>query len=164
MLCFEDTDKNWRRTGRAAIYRLNKIGLNKKRAEKLPHVPVISIIDDDHSVREATSSLVQSLGYNTATFGSAEEYLCSGRLAEFSCVITDLHMPGLSGAELQSQLLADGYRTPIIFMTSFAEDRIRARVLRAGAFGFLDKPVDDRRLIECLDEALVETRHLPMQQ
>lgn len=128
------------------------------------HAPLISIIDDDDSVRQATDSLVQSLGYDTATFSSAEEYLNSGRLAEFSCLITDLHMPGINGADLQKQLIADGYRTPIIFMTAFAEDRVRARVLRAGALGFLEKPVSDRRLIECLDEALVVSRRAPTKQ
>ena len=115
-------------------------------------VPVISIVDDDESVREAMKGLIRSLGYNATTFASAEEYLRSDR--DSSCLITDLHMPGMSGADLHDQLIADGHRIPIIFMTAYSEEKVRARVLDAGAFGFLRKPFDDEQLIECLDKAL----------
>ena len=115
-------------------------------------VPVISIVEDDESVREAMKGLIRSLGYNATTFASAEEYLRSDR--DSSCLITDLHMPGMSGADLQAQLIADGHRIPIIFMTAYSEEKVRARVLDAGAFGFLRKPFDDEQLIECLDKAL----------
>ena len=115
---------------------------------------MISIIDDDQSVRDAMESLVRSLGYAVATFASAEEYLQSGRLRESSCLITDLRMPGMSGADLQDQLIADGYETPIIFMTASRDEGVRARVLNAGASGFLRKPFDEQRLIDCLKTAL----------
>lgn len=117
-----------------------------------PHV--ISIIDDDPSVREATQSLVRSLGYSAQVFSSAEEYLQSNRIKSSSCLITDLHMPGMSGADLQDRLIADGYSIPIIFVTAYFEERVRARVMDAGAFGFLRKPFSDESLIECLDKAL----------
>ncbi len=117
-------------------------------------VPIISIIDDDESVREATKSLIRSLGYHTATFASAEEYLQSDGAQWSSCVITDLHMPGMSGVDLQERLIADGNRTPMILMTAYFDESIRARALRAGAFGFLRKPYDEKYLIECLDVAL----------
>jgi len=121
---------------------------------------VICIIDDDQSVRDATESLVRSLGYTAATFSSAEEYLQSDRVRDSSCLITDLRMPGMSGAELQDVLNADGCTTPIIFMTASRDDRVRTRVLNAGAFGFLRKPFDDQRLIDCLKSALAEAdRH-----
>jgi FixJ family two-component response regulator len=71
-----------------------------------------------------------------------------------SCVITDVQMRGVSGVELQSRLIADGYRLPMIFITAFPEERIRNRALEAGAFGFLSKPFDDEHLIGCLDRAL----------
>jgi FixJ family two-component response regulator len=116
--------------------------------------PVISIIDDDPSVREATRSLVRSLGYNAQAFSSAEEYLQSNHVENSSCLITDLHMPGMSGADLQDRLIADGRRIPIIFMTAYFEERIRDQVMDAGAFGFLRKPFDDESLIACLDKAL----------
>lgn len=115
---------------------------------------VISIIDDDPSVREATQSLIRSLGYDAQVFASAEEYLQSDRVNDSSCLITDLHMPGMSGTDLQDRLIADGYEIPIIFVTAYYEDRVRDRVMDAGAFGFLRKPFNDESLIACLDKAL----------
>ena len=115
---------------------------------------LISIIDDDPSVRLATQSLVRSLGYTAEVFCSAEEYLQSGRVGDSSCVITDLHMPGMSGTDLQDRLVADGHQIPIIFVTAYFEERTLARVLDAGAVGFLRKPFSDESLIECLDKAL----------
>ena len=120
----------------------------------MSQVPVISIVDDDESCREATKGLVRSLGYRAATFASAEEFLGSERLRDTSCLITDVQMPGLSGVELQSKLLEDGHTMPVIFLTAFPEERIQARVLRAGAFGFLSKPFDEENLIGCLTRAL----------
>lgn len=116
--------------------------------------PLISIVDDDEPNREAIEALVRSLGYTVATFASAEEYLRSDCLESSSCVITDLQMPGMSGADLQDRLIADGCHTPIIFMTAFSEEKIRARVLGAGALCFLSKPFSDECLIRCLDKAL----------
>jgi FixJ family two-component response regulator len=115
---------------------------------------VISIIDDDASVREATARLVRSLGHSAAVFSSAEEYLESAQARNSACLITDLHMPGMSGADLQNKLLTDGRRTPMIFMTAYFEEKVRDRVLSAGASGFLRKPFEDESLIACLDEAL----------
>jgi FixJ family two-component response regulator len=120
----------------------------------LSQVPVISIVDDDASVREATKGLVRSLGYEAATFGSAEEFLGSERLHDTDCLITDVQMPGLSGVDLQSRLIEDGHRMPVIFLTAFPEDRIRDRVLGAGAYGFLSKPFEEDNLIGCLARAL----------
>jgi FixJ family two-component response regulator len=115
---------------------------------------MISIVEDDASVREAAKGLVRSLGYTAATFSSAEEYLRSGRVRDTSCLITDVQMSGMSGVDLQDRLIADGHRTPIIFMTAYPEERVRARALGAGAVGFLSKPFSDESLIECLDRAL----------
>jgi FixJ family two-component response regulator len=115
---------------------------------------MISIIDDDASMRKAARRLVKSLGYNASTFASAEEFLESGRVGDTSCVITDMQMPGLSGAELQGELITQGANMPIIFVTAFPEDGLRKRVLAAGAIGFLSKPFDEERLIGCLKTAL----------
>jgi FixJ family two-component response regulator len=115
---------------------------------------VISIIDDDASVREATARLVRSLGHRAAVFSSAEEFLQSDRVRDSACLITDLQLSGMSGAGLQDRLIADGCQTPIIFMTAYFDEKIRARVMRAGAFGFLRKPFADDSLIESLDKAL----------
>ena len=117
----------------------------------------ISIIDDDPIVREAIADLVQSLGYEAATFESAEQFLASGAVAETSCLITDLQMPGQSGLELQKQLLAEGHRTPVIFVTAFPEEKFRNRAMTAGAVAFLSKPFRDDTLIDCVKNALNST-------
>jgi FixJ family two-component response regulator len=115
---------------------------------------MISIIDDDVSMRNATRRLVKSLGLNADTFASAEEFLQSERVNDTACVITDMQMSGLSGAELQRLLIAQGVDTPIIFITAFPEENLRRRVLDAGAVGFLSKPFDEGCLISCLKAAL----------
>jgi len=115
---------------------------------------MISIVDDDESVREATKGLVRSLGYNAATFASAEEFLSSDRVHDTSCVIADVQMPAMSGLDLQAHLLAEGYRVPFIFITAFSIDSARARALKAGATCFLAKPFAGEALIKCLDTAL----------
>src|ERR1700730_778865 len=115
---------------------------------------MISIVDDDESVREATKSLVRFLGYGVATFASAEDFLQSNQINDTECVISDVQMPGLSGVELQSQLIAGGNRTPIIFITASLEERTRARALTAGGVGVLSKPFNEERLIEYIHTAL----------
>ncbi|MEH2559250.1 FixJ family two-component response regulator [Bradyrhizobium algeriense] len=116
--------------------------------------PVISIIDDDGSVRAATHNLVRSLGYVVHSFASAEEFLRSSQLGDTSCVITDIRMPAMSGLELQAHLLARGHSLPFIFITAFAVESDRARALKAGAVCYLTKPFDGEVLIGCLDTAL----------
>ena len=114
---------------------------------------MISIVDDDESVRESTKTLVRSFGYNAWAFASAEEFLNSD-LAATKCLILDVHMKGLSGIDLQQRLIAEGRRTPIIFMTAFPDERIRRDALDAGAIAFLSKPFSDDKLSSCIDSAL----------
>ncbi|HTF76528.1 MAG TPA: response regulator [Bradyrhizobium sp.] len=130
----------------------------------MPKIPLISIVDDDGFVRESTRGLIRSMGYAAETFVSAEEYLQSNRAADTACLISDIHMPGMNGADLQDRLIAEGHRTPIIFVTAFPDEAIRARVLKAGACGFLTKPFSDESLIECLDKALLNGRIDPASQ
>jgi len=118
------------------------------------HPPVISIIDDDGSVRAATHNLVRSLGYAVHTFASAEEFLRSSHLGDTSCVITDIRMPSMSGLELQAHLLAGGHSLPFIFITAFSIESDRVRALKAGAICYLTQPFDGETLIGCLDAAL----------
>lgn len=120
----------------------------------MPKVPVISIVDDDSSMRDATSALVRSLGFTVATFASAEDFLESSRVDDTACLITDVQMPGLSGVELQSRLIAQGRNMPIIGVTAFPEESVRSQMLEAGAVGFLSKPFNDECLINCLATAL----------
>jgi FixJ family two-component response regulator len=119
---------------------------------------VISIVDDDPSVREAMLGLVRSLGFDAVTFPSAEDFLQSEQIDETTCLITDVQMPGLTGVELQSHLISRGSTVPIIFVTASPERRIEAQVRSAGAVGFLNKPFDDQTLIECLDRTLGRRR------
>jgi FixJ family two-component response regulator len=120
----------------------------------LRSTPLISIVDDDESIREATKGLVRSLGYHAATFASAEEFLSSDRVNDTHCLITDVQMPGLSGVELQRRLIAQGRPKPTIFVTAFPDEKTRARAMTAGAIGYLSKPFSEESLIECLDTAL----------
>jgi FixJ family two-component response regulator len=115
---------------------------------------MISIVDDDRSVREAVKSLVRSLGHDAVTFASAEDYLGSDCIRDSECLITDVQMPGMTGFDLRDRLIADGYRKPIIFMTALSPEEVPVRVKETGACGFLRKPFTDERLIECLDKAL----------
>jgi FixJ family two-component response regulator len=115
---------------------------------------LIAIIDDDHSVRDALSVYLESWGHSTATFATAERYLSSGVAVSNACLISDVQLPGMQGPDLQVRLIADGYRIPIIFITGFYNENTRARVLRAGAIGYLAKPWHEASLIECLDRAL----------
>ena len=120
----------------------------------MSHVPVVSIVDDDASIRLATDRLVRSLGYAAHPFASAEEFLESPRLADTRCLILDVQMPGMSGVELQERLLTEGRQIPIIFVTAFPEERSRQRALRAGALCFLSKPLDAPTLIQYLNQAI----------
>jgi FixJ family two-component response regulator len=120
----------------------------------LSTISVISVIDDDASVRTATNNLLRSHGYTVRTFASAEEFLRSTHLNDTSCVITDVQMSVMSGLDLLTMICAQGYRVPFIFITAFPDESVRARALEAGAVGFLAKPFAGPALIKCLDTAL----------
>jgi FixJ family two-component response regulator len=98
------------------------------------------------------------LGYTTASFATAEDFLNSGRVRDTTCLIVDMHLPGMSGTELQSRLILDGYRIPVIFITAFVDEATRVRVLRNGALGYLSKPLREQSLIACLDQAFRHAR------
>jgi FixJ family two-component response regulator len=115
---------------------------------------LISIVDDDALARDGIRELVESFGYKTVTFNSAENFLQSGAIAETTCLITDLQMSGLNGLELQEALQSRGYSTPVIVITAYPNERRRTRALNNGAVGFLSKPFDDRSLMECLTAAI----------
>ena len=116
----------------------------------------IAIVDDDEALREAMECFVQSLGHNVSTFGSAEEFLNSEQISRTSCLVTDLHMPGLSGLDLQDRLIAQGYRFPIIFITGYPDENARVRAMKAGAIAFLSKPFNADHLISYLDKSRSE--------
>ena len=120
----------------------------------MSEVPLISIVDDDALARDGIRELVESLGYKAIAFASAQHFLASRVLAETTCLITDVQMPGLNGLELQEALQSQGHQTPVIVITAYPNERYRTRALENGAVGYLSKPFDDESLIECLSAAI----------
>jgi FixJ family two-component response regulator len=108
---------------------------------------MISIVDDDLSVREALKDLIRSMGFAVATFACAEEFLCSDVLAQTGCLITDMRMPGMSGLELHMRLQDKGTPVPMILITAFADEKEKARALQAGVVGYLTKPFNESELL-----------------
>jgi FixJ family two-component response regulator len=108
---------------------------------------VLSLVDDDASVRTATGGLIKSFGFTVEVFASGEEFLLFGSLRVTSCLVLDVQMPGMSGLQLQSHLAAAGYRIPIVFITGYPDERTRARALEAGAVAFLNKPFAEDALL-----------------
>ena len=120
----------------------------------MSEAPLIAIVDDDELARDGMRELVESFGYATATFTSAEHFLQSAVIAQATCLITDLQMPGQSGLELQEALRSRGYQMPVILITAYPNDKDRTRALNNGALEFLSKPFDERWLMECLTDAI----------
>ncbi|WGD50359.1 response regulator [Bradyrhizobium sp. CB1650] len=123
-------------------------------------IPLISIVDDDDTVRAATESLVRSLGFETRAFASAASFLESSSPQETRCLILDVQMPNMSGIELQSRLSELGFEIPIIFITAYPDEAVRQRAMEAGAAAFLLKPFEvyGQRFIDCLFETLKQEK------
>ena len=115
---------------------------------------IVAIVDDDDAVRQATVSLVRSLGHEARGFASAEDFLRPGSDEGVDCLVTDVHMPGIDGTVLQKRLLARGRTYPIVFVSGFLDDSIRDSVMAAGAFCYLGKPFVGDALVSCLERAL----------
>ena len=116
--------------------------------------PLISIVDDDEALRNSLDDLVQSIGFGTQGFASAEAFLNSSQARDTACLILDVRMPGMNGLDLQRRIVAARWRIPIIFITSHADDVARARALEAGAVAFLNKPFREEELLNAIDAAL----------
>ena len=115
---------------------------------------LISVVDDDESVRRTTTLLIESFGFRAAAFESAEGFLRSGQLHDTSCLIVDVQMPGMNGLQLQSHLAAAGCGIPIVFITAYDDKESRQRALQAGAVAFLGKPFGDEHLLQTIRSAL----------
>jgi FixJ family two-component response regulator len=109
--------------------------------------PLISIVDDDESIREAIRGLMKSLGYSAETFASAEEFLGSGHVRNTACLIADVQMPGMTGLDLHRQLAASGRTVPTILITAYPDDSMRRRALADGVVCYLSKPFDESDLL-----------------
>jgi FixJ family two-component response regulator len=116
--------------------------------------PLISIVDDDDSLRSSLGNLLRSVGLRVREFASADAFLGSQDVRETACLILDVRMPGMDGLELQRHIVAADWRLPIVFVTSHADDDPRGRALGAGAVGFLYKPFREQELLDAIDTAL----------
>ena len=116
--------------------------------------PLLSVVDDDESIRESLPDLIKEFGFAARAFSSAEEFLSSGSADETSCLILDIAMPGMSGPELHQELKRRGEQVPIIFMTGQKDETIRARALEQDAAGVLLKPFSDAALLAAITTAL----------
>jgi FixJ family two-component response regulator len=128
------------------------------RGTEMPRTAVIAIVDDDHSVREALTSLVRSLGYIAMAFQCAEDLLKSRRRRVVSCVIADMQMPGMTGLELYHRLSASRKPIATILITAYPDDSVRERALAAGVIGYLSKPFEEDDLLACIQTAMTHAR------
>lgn len=115
---------------------------------------LVCIVDDDESVRVAMRSLIRSLGHEASVFESAEAFLVSPEVANTSCLIVDMQMPGMSGLDLQVELKVRRPSLPVIIITAFPESRLRHQAEASGVVGFFSKPIDGDVFVECLQRAL----------
>jgi FixJ family two-component response regulator len=116
--------------------------------------PLLSIVDDDESVRESLPDMLKDFGFAAQAFSSAEEFLSSGSVDQSSLLILDIAMPGMTGPELYGELKRRGEKIPVIFITAQKDETVRSRVLEQGAAGFLLKPFSDSALLAAIKAAL----------
>jgi FixJ family two-component response regulator len=117
-------------------------------------LPVISVVDDDESIRQSLGGLMRSVGFGVKVFSSAEEFLNSGDPRNTGCLILDVRMPGMDGFELQRRLEASQYEIPVIFITAHGDEELRRRALIAGAVDYLLKPFTEEALLSAVQAAL----------
>jgi FixJ family two-component response regulator len=114
----------------------------------------VFVVDDDPSVRKALRRLMRSAGFEVLAFDSAEEFLEFSRCGAPGCVVLDVQMPGMNGLDLQDRLTDAGSKLPLVFITAYEDDHVRARAMNAGATEFLQKPFDDKALLNAIHSAL----------
>ena len=118
-------------------------------------MPLISVVDDDQSVRESLARLIRSVGFDVEVFASAEEFLGAGDHRRADCLILDIRMPGMNGLELQHTLSVTDRELRVIFITAHGSDKdVRARALGAGAVDYLLKPLQEEEVLKAIDAAL----------
>jgi FixJ family two-component response regulator len=124
----------------------------------VPKESLISIVDDDESVREAIKGLIRSLGYAVESFTSAQGFIASKHLRRTACLIADVNMPVMTGAELHRHLVASKIHIPTILITAYPDDQAKQRALRAGVICYLSKPFDETALLDCIQSAVGAAR------
>jgi FixJ family two-component response regulator len=119
---------------------------------------LISVVDDDASVRKTTKLLIESFGYRAVVFESAETFLKSGQLNNTSCLVVDVQMQGMNGLQLQNHLASEGCSIPIIFISAYGNKESRRQAMQGGAVAFLDKPFRDEKLLKNIRSALKQAK------
>jgi|SRR5262245_3590198 len=130
------------------------VGTSKRLEPAMLDRTLISIIDDDQLFRESMRKLVTLLGYAVEEFPSAADFLASNVLPKTACLVTDVHMPGMTGVELHGLLVKLGHTIPTILVTAYPDEAVRDQALKDGVICYLSKPVDDADLERCLRSAL----------
>ena len=120
----------------------------------MKHKPLIAVVDDDQSVREALENLISSVGFEVKLFASAEDFLDSDTSLQTDCAVLDVRLPGITGLELQRRLAADGQSIPVIIITAQGDDVTRDEAVAGGAVAFLKKPFKEEVLLAALESAL----------
>jgi len=115
---------------------------------------VVTIVEDDESMRSALQGLMKAVGWRARVFASAEEFLNSGAVRQAACLVADVRLPGLSGLDLQALLMAQNQKIPILFITAHGDDAMRAQAMKAGAVVFLSKPFDEDALLDGIRAAV----------
>ena len=116
--------------------------------------PLITVVDDDASIRDTLKDLLESAGFSAATFPDAAAFLNSKQRQCAACVVADLRMPGMTGLELHAAMVASGHAIPTILISAYADDRVRTRALKEGVVCCLTKPLGAERLLGCIHQAL----------
>jgi len=127
-------------------------------SRRTKQAPLVSVVDDDESVREAMQNVLRSAGLRAETYASAEDFLDTGRPKNSDCVVLDIRLPGMTGLQLQQRLNDDGLAIPTIFVTGYADESARRQALEAGASVFLLKPFDPDGLLRCVKSVLNQTK------
>ena len=117
-------------------------------------LPLIAIVDDDQSYRDALKGLMRALGFAAEAYASAQDFLRSPHLEKTACLVADINMPGMSGTDLHRHLVGLGSRIPTILITAYPDENVRTRALRAGVFCYLKKPFAEDELIACIRSAV----------
>ncbi len=124
----------------------------------MPKGPLVAIVDDDKSIRNATQDLLKAAGFSTATFEDAESFLGSASRASAACVVADMRMRGMTGVKLYQELVASGHAIPTVIITAHPEEITQARAREAGITCYLIKPFTPDELLECVGEALAKSQ------
>ncbi len=128
--------------------------MESKHGESNSERSLVSVVDDDESIRESLPDLLREFGFAARAFSSAEAFLSSDCVDKTRCLILDIVMPGMTGLDLQQELTRRGQEVPVIFITARKEEALRARAFKQGAVRFLNKPFSDTALLDALNAAL----------